>query len=60
MNMYEDCHVPIWRPVLKTFPVSEVLLALCVLFRASLSGRVTESASFLFLLVKANCESFSP
>ena len=50
MNMYEDCYVPIWRPVLKTFPVSEVLLALCVLFRASLSGRVTESTSFLFFI----------
>ena len=57
--MYENCHTAIWRPVLKTLPVIEVFLVLCVLFRASLSGLVTDSARFLCLLVKVKCESFS-
>ena len=58
MNGLKDCHVPTWRPALKTFPVIEIFLLLCVLSPASLPCRVTKAAYFLFLLVKAKCESF--
>lgn len=58
MNGLKDCHVPTRRPALKTFPVIEIFLVLCVLSLASLPCRVTKAAYFLCLLVKAKCESF--